>query len=92
MAEDEQDPPTTAANLQALTAVVEQLFRLISNQAVTFAALEDYLRAQPWFDEAAYQAHLRVQRTAQQARLEKLPVGSPAALLAMLRDFEGPPQ
>ena len=89
---DKPDPPSTDENLHALATVVELVTRLSARQAASVAALEDYLREQSWFDEARYETLVRAQQAALTTRLEGLTAGSPAALLAMLRDFEGPPQ
>lgn len=76
----------------SLVKTMNGLLRLIGQQAVSIAALTEYLTEQPSFDATRFGVLFRAQRASMTARLHKIEGASPSALLDFLQDFEGPTQ
>lgn len=89
---DPTDPaePTALSLITDLTAQLAQMTRVVLEHTATIVAVLAYLREQPACDVA----RLAALQTEARARLKlpPRPEDLDATMLALLRDFEGPPQ
>jgi hypothetical protein len=76
---------------KALLEVINKLLTFTGELAVTLMALQAYAAEQPTFDAAQYQRLYDRYRTALKNRLPVVG-SSPEALLAFLKEFQGPTQ